>query len=419
MRVFGFRIFAVGDYFPAFLYACFVLFLGFSAAASALSFYYADAAFYNGSEADAAAAVSFQPQNPDAHKTRGMVFLRHMDYEAAADAFEQAAALRQNDFLLWLRLGYCRLQLKNFDAAQAAYEKALVLAPNYSQPNYYFGSMLLETARPEQAFQFLSKAAEQDNDIYPEVLNLARTAFPGDPLAIERAVWPASVDGRKTVAGYFIEHGLMTDTVRSFLTSDELSEKEKNELVRSLIYKQNFQFAREVWLSRSKTDNGSAQQPIFDGGFENITDSDESGLGWQIAQNVTAFSVARDNKVFHSGSKALEIKFAGNVDVNKPLISQLAYLEPHRKYQLRFFYRSTELISAGLPLVVISDGVSGEVLGRSAALVATDAKWLESRIDFTTGGAPVALISFQRTDCPSPCPIFGEVFLDDFSVIEN
>lgn len=419
MRVFNSTAFTGRGYFLAFLYACFMLFIGFSAARQGLSHYYAEIALRTGSETAAASAINCLPGNPDAHKTQGLIRLRNWDYSAAADAFEQAIALRENDFLLWLRLGYTRLQLRDFNAAQAAYQKALTLAPNYTQPNFGMGSVLLETGQRERAFWFLSRAAESDTGLYPKILDLARTTYPDDPLSIERAVQAGSVEAKKIVARYLIEQFFMTPDLKSFLTGDELSEKEKDEFVRSLIEKQSFRMAREVWSAKARAKNIDVNTPIFDGGFENITESDESGFGWWIDQRISAISVARDDKIFHSGSSALRIKFAGNVEMSRPIISQLAYVEPHRKYQLKFFFRSSELISAGLPLIIISDGVSNEVLGRSN-MQATDDKWVESKIAFIAKEAPVALISLQRTNCDtSPCPIFGELSLDDFSLAEN
>ena len=246
MKVFNSRAFNGRGYFLTFFYFCLVCLIGFSAARQGLSHYYSDTAFRTGLDTDAAAAIYYQSENPDAYKTRGVIFLRNKDYPAAVAAFEKAISLRENDFLLWLRLGYSRFQLKDFDAAQTAYRKAILLAPNYSQPNYYMGMMLLETDPRGQAFQFLSKAAAYDPEFYPEILHLVRITFPGDPQSIERFLRPESAEARKIVARYFIKHDFMTDNTKAFLVADELSESEKNEFIESLIEKQNFEVAREV-----------------------------------------------------------------------------------------------------------------------------------------------------------------------------
>lgn len=419
MKIFNSKDLSVNAFFPALVYACFIVFLGYSAARQGLSHYYADIAFRSGSETEAAAAIRYLPENPNAHKTIGEVLLRNKDYSGATAAFERAIAFSQNDFLLWLRLGYSHSQLKEYSAGETAYERALELAPNYSQPNYYMGMMLLETGRHEEAFRYLSKAADRDPDLYPQMLHRARVSFPDDPLAIESAFNPISRDAKKRVARYLIKHNLMTENVRSFLVSGELSDGEKNEFVQYLLHKENFQVAREVWLSRLKPEKFDVKELIFDSGFEAITENDPSGFGWQINQRLTATAVARDEKIFHSGSASLKIKLAGNVEIGKDIVSQLAYVEPRRKYWLRVFLLSPELVSAGLPSIAVTDGITDEMLGRSAEFHDTAGKWIEYKCEFIAKETPVVRINLQRINCnTSPCPIFGELFLDDFHLAE-
>lgn len=419
MRIINNKYRAIGYGFASAFYVCLVIFIGYSAARQGLSSYYSDDALGSGSETDAAAAVSYLPKDPHAHKTRGEILLRNKDHASAADAYEQALALKPNDFLLWLRLGHSRSLLSDFDAATVAYRRALDLAPNYSQTNYDMGMMLLEIGQTDEAFRYLSKAAERDPELYPQVLDLTRISFHNDPSAIEKALDPATREAKMMTASFFVEHDLMTESVRSFLTGEELSESEKNEFVQYLLEKRNFQIAREVWLSKSELGKFDLNEPIFDGGFERITESDRSGFGWQINQNLTATAVTRDQETFYSGSSSLKVKFAGNVELGQDIVSQLAYVQPWRKYSLRVFTRSSELVSAGLPAIAVYDGVSKEMLGRSDELKANDDRWVQHKCEFVTRYGPVVRISLQRIKCEtSPCPIFGELFLDDFRLSE-
>ncbi|MGB7208359.1 MAG: tetratricopeptide repeat protein [Pyrinomonadaceae bacterium] len=419
MKTLNNRDLSISSFVSVFVYTCFIVFIGYSVAWQGLSHYFSNIAFRSGSETNAAAAVSYLPENPNAHKTLGEVFLRNKDYSGAEAAFESAIAFSQNDFLLWLRLGYSRSLLKEFGAAETAYQRALELAPNYSQPNYYMGIMLLETGRNEDAFRYLSKAADRDPELYPQMLHRARISFPDDPLAIESAFHPTSRETKKLVARYLIKHNFMTENAKSFLVSEELSNDEKNEFIQYLLHKENFQVAREVWLSRLKSQELGLNDLIFDGSFEAITESDPSGLGWQINQKMTATAVARDQKTFHSGSSSLKVKFAGNVEIGKDIVSQLAYVQPDRKYSLRVFLLSPDLVSAGLPAMAVSDGITNEMLGKSEEFHATAGKWVEYKCEFVAKEAPIVRINLQRIHCnTSPCPIFGELFLDDFRLVE-
>ena len=411
--------FSISAFFIFLVYASFIAFLGYSAALQGLSHYYAEFAFRSGSEASATTAIRYQPDNPAAQKMLGEVLLSKADYSGAAAAFESAIASSPNDFLLWLRLGYSRSQLKELEEAEKAFQKALELAPHYSQPNQLMGMMLLESSRKEHAFRYLSKAADRDPELYPQMLDLALSTFPNDPLAIERASNPKSRETQMFVASYLIKHNFMTDNVRSFLVSDALTDGEKNEFVQSLLHNENFETAREVWLSRLKPEQFDVNNAIFDGGFEAITENDPSGLGWQINQTMTATAVARDPDTFHLGSNSLRIRFAGNAEIGKDVVSQLAYVQPGGKYSLRVFVLSLELVSAGPPSIAVNDGVTNALLGRSNEFKTTAGKWVEYRCEFVGKKTPVVRISVQRINCgTSPCPIFGDLFLDDFRLLQ-
>lgn len=405
---------------PALLYAGLLVLLGVGATRQCLSHYFSDSAFLTGVYTEADQAIRFEAESPDAYKTQGVLYLRNGDYIAATAAFEKAISLRGNDFLLWLRLGYSRLHTGNVDGAYAAYQTGLSLAPKYSQPNYYIGKLLFDNGQTSQAFQFLSKAAKYDHTLYPEILHFARVTFPGDPDSIQRVMDPASIEEKKIVASYLIGHDLMTDNLKIFLVSNELTEVERKEFVDLLISKQQFSAAREIWLSKLSNADGIVTGTIFDGGFEHLGESESNSFGWQIDQKVSAISFVIDEQNFHSGTRSLRVKFSGIVDFDRKLISQLIDLRPGRKYQLNFFFRAKELVSAGLPAVAIIDAKSNQILGRSQALQVTGDKWIEASVPFSSIDASAAYISLQRSPCnTSPCPIFGEINLDDFSLDEN
>jgi tetratricopeptide (TPR) repeat protein len=404
----------------AFLYASFLVFLLFSAFRQGLSHYYSDQAFRSGSESEISTSLKYQPENPDAHENHGLIKLRDADFPGAAAAFEKATSLREGDFLLWLRLGYAREGSQDLDGAAAAYRRAIERAPRYSRPQYYMGMTLLNAGRTEEGFAYLGQAAEFDHSIYRIVQRLAGRTFPGDANAIEDAVRPTSGDSRRSFARYLIKYHYMTDSVRGFLLSDELTAAEKNEFAKYLLHKKNFELARDVWMSGQKNGSSNHGDQIYDGGFEAVGQSDTSGLGWQVDQKVSATAVVRNLETFHSGSSSITIKFAGNVELDKAIVSQLAFVKPGRRYTLSFFVRSVEMISAGLAGIAVTDGVTNELLALSPEIKKTDGEWLERKITFASAGSPVVLISLRRRACgTSPCPIFGDISLDDIHLIEQ
>ena len=352
-------------YLVAPVYFLLVAYVGIAGAVQGLSNYYADSAISYGSIADADLAISLQPGNPNAYKTRGLINLRTRDFTSAVNDFEHAIAFRESDYDLWVLLGYARSELGDKLSARDCFQRAILLAPRYSQPNFDMGMLLLNESQTERAFEFLSTAAEYDPELYPSVLDHARNSFPNNAEAIENSVRPRSIDAKEITARYFIKHGLMTESVKAFLFSDELTGPERNEFIGLLISKENFRLARNIWLAGRENENSAQTDPVFDGGFERMSESEPGGFGWQIDQKATGLSVSLDEKEVHGGTRSIRLKFNGNVEVGRALISQLVVLEPFEKYDLRFYARSTELISAAMPVILIKDQITSEVLGRS------------------------------------------------------
>ena len=403
----------------AIVYLILVGVLALAGARYAASNYFAQAAIRSGSIDEAATAVSFQTGNPGAHEALGIELLQRNEFVAASDAFEKAILLSPNDYRLCLRLAQARLLSGDAESAKSAYSRAIELAPRYSLPYIELGRVYLGLGQRDKAFEFLAAAARLDQSYYAEVLRSANAAFGDDPEAIERAVAPVSPKGKSIVAWYFMDRSWMTEKAREFLLSDESTTDEKNTVIRFLKEKRKYRLARDVWFSRLAGEGITASEAdvIFDGGFESLTESDPSGLGWQIDQEVPFTSITRDAHDVHSGRVALNIRFGGNVDLRRPLVSQIAFIDPGKSYTLTFFIRTGKLVSAGLPALLVTDPATNAIVGRSEPIEDSKGTWLRQSVTFTSPNEPAVLISLQRPACESqPCPIFGEISIDDFSI---
>jgi len=93
-------------------------------------------------------------------------------------------------------------------------------------------------------------------------------------------------------------------------------------------------------------------------------------------------------------------------------------VEPQTRYQLTFAVRSEGIVSGGLPLIVVTDATSNKVLGQSEQFPKVTDGWREYAIDFESEPeASVVQIALRRLACnSSPCPIFGRLWLDAFSL---
>jgi len=101
------------------------------------------------------------------------------------------------------------------------------------------------------------------------------------------------------------------------------------------------------------------------------------------------------------------------------LVSQLILVEPSSRYRLNFAARTQDVVTGGLPLAIVSDA-AGDIqrLGESAPLRQDTTNWEVSSFDFRTeSGTNAVTLSIQRKNCStSPCPIFGSIWVDSFSI---
>ncbi|HEX2695314.1 MAG TPA: tetratricopeptide repeat protein [Acidobacteriota bacterium] len=82
-------------------------------------------------------AVSLDPGRADAFLDLGTAYEESKDYARAAEAYEKYVALKpENPWTGYLRLGLCRLELNQPEAAVAALSEALKLQPNDVKTNF-------------------------------------------------------------------------------------------------------------------------------------------------------------------------------------------------------------------------------------------------------------------------------------------
>jgi hypothetical protein len=159
---------------------------------------------------------------------------------------------------------------------------------------------------------------------------------------------------------------------------------------------------------------------ITDPGFEGRISFNDPGFGWQPLSGDQTLKTSLDTVNPQAGAQAIRLDWSGNSNPSTPALTQLVLIEPNKRYQLRFWGRTHEIVTGGLPLVVVKDANSsdGRILGQSTAISQGTNSWQQYVIDFSTGEQTNAiLIAVQRQSCSSgPCPIFGRLWLDEFSL---
>lgn len=365
-------------------------------------------------------AIALNPANPNVYKTRARLLMTDDRPAEAAKDLETALNLRPHDYLLWLRLGYAHYKTNNFVGARRAYHQAMRLAPFYARPQWYLGRLLLKRESPEESFRHLRQAVAYDQKLLPQVMHLARKRFGSDPVAIERAIEPGTPESKLGLARYFIKHGLETEGMKSFIMGDEVNDQDREALVSQLIAAKKFSLAFEVWAKKLTAPVGDEfnARPfgLLNGDFEDEVDFANRGFGWRLGREEAGVKFKLDGQQPSSGTSSLLINFRGKSDPGTLLASQLVLVEPNQRYRLNFAARSQELVTGGVPRVTVTDLNTGQLLAQLPIPPGTSDGWRDYMAEITTTEMTHAVnVGIHRLSCPAtPCPIFGQLWLDNF-----
>lgn len=375
-------------------------------------------------------AVEMSPADPETHSARGVVLYSQKEMSGALEEFERAAALRPRDYFLWLQLGRARDEAGDAEGAISALQEAIRLAPFYSEPRWQYGNVLYRRGRLDDGFAEMRRAAESDPSLEPAFVDLAWGTYKGDALAVESVVRPRTDAQRLTLARFFAGKGKADEALTLFRAAGEIPKDDRKALLVELIKAKQFRAAYEVWArgrdadARGATDGtGGAADGVgvvTDPGFEGHVNTSEVGFGWRQEHALEGVRLSLDAQEPKSGSRALLIEWGGHANPAATVISQLVLVEPGARYRLSFAARTEGVVTGGLPLLVVADASADDerVLAQSQTLPQGTSVWHEYEVTFNAAAKTQAvLISVRRQSCEaSPCPMFGRVWLDDFSL---
>ncbi len=363
-------------------------------------------------------AVALTPKDAEAHFAGAVVLGMSDTPEQSVSELEQAVALRPADYTLWQQLGLLRDQAGDKAGAVAAFDESIRRAPFYSQPRWNRGNVLLRSGQYEAAFVDLNQAAQSNPDLVPILIDLAWGMSRGDVKLTEQLTQINGDRMRIAFARLLARRGKAPEAIAQLGAAGNVPEAVRRELIDQLLAKGAFKEAFEIWKGAPglQAQSEPTGPSIYDGGFEGSLSFGETGFAWRVPRNLQATSVTQDSGQPHSGSKDLTIEFSGN---SNPNVSQLILLEPAKHYRINFASRSQDVVTGGLPLIVVSDAAGdSKRLGESLPLAKGTSNWQPFSFEFTTTPSTTAVVlSLQRENCStSPCPIFGSISLDSFSV---
>lgn len=362
--------------------------------------------------APANAAVSLSGSNPDAHYVRATI-LEPTDLPGAIAEYRQAALARPDDYVLWLSLARASELNGDTAGAVAAARQAVPLAPDYAEPHYQLGNILLRAGQRDEAFKELRLAGASNPKLMPGIIDLAWRVSGGNVQFVTRAIGPGTPAAYQALGHYFRQRQEVGAAIAMYVVAGTVSEQDRRSYLGELIATKQFKEAANLWKAARR--DGGEPGVMVDSGFEQESNLKDPGFGWRLGEKDTGFHLSLDTDQPRQGRSSLKIDFGGDSDPSSPVISQLVLVDPGAHYQLRFAVRSEGLVSGGLPLVVVMDGADNKVLRQSDKFPTTDG-WREYTINFDVGpSADAVRIALQRQPCSTlPCPIFGRLWLDDF-----
>lgn len=368
-------------------------------------------------------SVSLGAGVPETHYARASLLFNQGELAEAITEYEQAVALRPQDFALWLELGRARDQADDMEGAIAAFKESVRRAPFYAQPRWQLGNTLYRMGRLDEAFAELRRAADSNPKLLPPTLDLAWSATAGEASAVERLMQPQTDAAHLALARLFARRGKASEALAQFRAAVNVSKEERSSLLTELLAARRFTEAYEVWSSGRLEDgekSASGKAVVLNGGFESPVSLNDPGFGWQLPQDLPAVQASQDRAAPRAGTQSLLLGWNGNAATGSPIISQLVLVEPNTHYQLRFAARTEKLVTAGLPQILVTDASSSDnpALANALTLPQGTSQWQDYFVEFTTASETNAVqISLRRGICSSnPCPIFGQVWLDDFSI---
>jgi hypothetical protein len=248
----------------------------------------------------------------------------------------------------------------------------------------------------------------------PAIIDLAWQLSDSKVEYVIQALQPHNPEVYKALAEYFANRGQVVEALKMFEAGGGLTEQQRHAYISQLINARKFREAHALWsVSHPPDPDGPL---MFDPGFEQESDLAEPGFGWRATSPTSSLTLSLDNSNPKQGSASLRVDFNGESNPGVPIISQLVLLEPKTHYRLGVAFRTDNLVSGGLPTVLILDPSDNKVLGRTDTFPVSTDGWRSTSIDFTTGESTTAIqIAVQRNPCNTQqCPIFGKLWLDDF-----
>jgi tetratricopeptide (TPR) repeat protein len=338
--------------------------------------------------------------------------------ERSVNMLEDVVRRSPYDYRWWIELGRAKEQAEDAAGAEAAFRRALDLAPEYTFARWQFGNFLLRQGRTEEAFAELRRTTEKSAVYREQVFSLAWDYFDKDPERLE-SLAANTPDVRANLALFYAVRGSSKDSLRMWnsLTDDQKIEHLPTARVIAQglhdkkFFRQALEFAKQTGIDAEAT-----QETVSNGGFEHSLGKPEDTLfGWRLLRTDGRVDIGTDSSIKKEGSRSLKVAFRTYTRLDFNYLGQVVTTEPSTRYRLSYWVRTETLRSGGTPFIEILNGMDDTIIAASSPIAAGTADWLQVTIDFTTPeNCEGIVIRTSRAYCGEECPIVGTLWFDDF-----
>jgi tetratricopeptide (TPR) repeat protein len=370
-------------------------------------------------------AVSLAPADPFTHWRLGTMVQRGLTPDQlpqVVSEYETAVALAPNDYRFWTVLGIALEQVGDSERGEKALRRATELAPAYAHPHWTLGNLLLRSGRYDEAFAELQLASTADSTFRGQLFNLAWEVYKQDLDSLKTAVG-TTAQSRAEFSNYLVGRQRFEDGMllwQSLTPVEKRTNRAAGEGIISTLV------ASYRYYQAAGVANDLVSGPVYrategnfvNGGFEeNLTQQKGLVFGWQITSLPQA-QILHDQSRSHGGSRSLRLVFQVRTRLDSIKVSQMVLVKPDSEYDFEYYVKTEKLQSGGTPAIEIFDPVEGKVAAVSEAAPNGDSDWRRAALSFKTGKKTEAvMVRFVRGSCGDDpvCPIFGNLWYDDFS----
>ena len=365
-------------------------------------------------------AVNLAPSDPEPNwllaETKREIFSSD-EAASAINNYKKIVRLSPYDFRWWIELGRALEQSDNYEEAEKSYQRAVELAPAYTNPHWQLGNFYLRRNQSDQAFSELKKAAETNTVFRDQVFSLAWDYYNQDEKKLEQIAG----DKPSVKAGLAIFYAAKERAGDSLRIWNTLSPEEKQEnaayakviaqaFYEKRIFPQALEFYRELGIEPD-----AKAETVQNAGFEKpFNDTKDTYFGWKITPT-EKMDVKFDSTQKHDGNRSLRVFFNGFFAPTFYNISQIVVVEPSAKYRLTFWVRTENLKSGGNPAIEIYNAKTEQSIAISEPFPSGSNDWQQIKVEFVApSDTPAVGLRTTRIFCGDVCPIVGTFWYDDF-----